>query len=333
MADLRVSLCGVELKNPVIPASGTFGFGREFDEIYDISCLGGVATKGLTPELRLGNPVPRIAESRGVILNAVGLQNPGVESFIKYDLDWLKSKTRVVANVAGKTLEDYKNICARLDGLVEFIELNISCPNVKCGGMAFGIQPESVEEVTNAAKSALKKTPLIVKLSPNVESIANNARAAERGGADCLSLVNTFTGMAIDIERRKPIIANNTGGVSGAGIKPIAVRMVYEGGARSRNSRDRHGRDHVRGGCDRIFNGGRGRRSGGHAEFYRYARLPQNYRGVKRVVRPSRSQKNKRAYGRAQIKLKREKKLCLLTNNALSNSWWKTKCCSLASLR
>ncbi len=228
MADLRVSLCGVELKNPVIPASGTFGFGREFDEIYDISCLGGVATKGLTPELRLGNPVPRIAESRGVILNAVGLQNPGVESFIKYDLDWLKSKTRVVANVAGKTLEDYKNICARLDGLVDFIELNISCPNVKCGGMAFGIQPESVEEVTNAAKSALKKTPLIVKLSPNVESIANNARAAERGGADCLSLVNTFTGMAIDIERRKPIIANNTGGVSGAGIKPIAVRMVYE---------------------------------------------------------------------------------------------------------
>ena len=228
MADLRVSLCGVELKNPVIPASGTFGFGREFDEIYDISCLGGVATKGLTPELRLGNPVPRIAESRGVILNAVGLQNPGVESFIKYDLDWLKSKTRVVANVAGKTLEDYKNICARLDGLVDFIELNISCPNVKCGGMAFGIQPESVEEVTNAAKSALKKTPLIVKLSPNVESIANNARAAERGGADCLSLVNTFTGMAIDIERRKPVIANNTGGVSGAGIKPIAVRMVYE---------------------------------------------------------------------------------------------------------
>ena len=228
MADLRVSLCGVELKNPVIPASGTFGFGREFDEIYDISCLGGVATKGLTPELRLGNPVPRIAESRGVILNAVGLQNPGVESFIKYDLDWLKSKTRVVANVAGKTLEDYKNICARLDGLVDFIELNISCPNVKCGGMAFGIQPESVEEVTNAAKSARKKTPHIVKLSPNVESIANNARAAERGGADCLSLVNTFTGMAIDIERRKPIIANNTGGVSGAGIKPIAVRMVYE---------------------------------------------------------------------------------------------------------
>ncbi|MDE6273523.1 MAG: dihydroorotate dehydrogenase [Clostridiales bacterium] len=228
MANLSVTLCGVELKNPVIPASGTFGFGREFDEIYDISCLGGVATKGLTPEMRLGNPVPRIAESRGVILNAVGLQNPGVESFIKNDLEWLKHKTRVVANVAGKTLEDYESICARLDGLVDFIELNISCPNVKSGGMAFGIKPESVEEVTRVAKSALKKTPLIVKLSPNVESIARNAQAAEKGGADCLSLINTLTGMAIDIERRKPIIANNTGGVSGAGIKPIAVRMVYE---------------------------------------------------------------------------------------------------------
>lgn len=228
MADLRVTLCGVELKNPVIPASGTFGFGREFDEIYDISVLGGVATKGLTLVPRLGNPVPRIAESRGVILNAVGLQNPGVEKFIAEDLQWLKGKTRVVANVAGSTLSDYAEMCARLDGLVDFVELNISCPNVKCGGMAFGIRPESIEEVTRAAKSSLKRTPLMVKLSPNVESIAVNARAAEAGGADCLSLVNTFTGMAIDIERRKPIIANNTGGVSGAGIKPIAVRMVYE---------------------------------------------------------------------------------------------------------
>ncbi len=228
MADLRVTLCGVELKNPVIPASGTFGFGREFDEIYDISVLGGAATKGLTLAPRAGNPVPRIAESRGVILNAVGLQNPGVEQFIAEDLQWLKNKTRVVANVAGSTLSDYAEICARLDGLVDFIELNISCPNVKCGGMAFGIRPESIEEVTKVAKSSLRHTPLMVKLSPNVESIAVNARAAEAGGADCISLVNTFTGMAIDIERRTPIIANNTGGVSGAGIKPIAVRMVYE---------------------------------------------------------------------------------------------------------
>ena len=229
MANLSVNLCGVQLKNPVITASGTFGFGREYHELYDIGTLGGVSTKGLTLEPRLGNPTPRIAESRGVILNAVGLQNPGVEHFINSDLAWLKSTgTAVIANVAGKTLDDYKNICAKLDGLVDMVELNISCPNVKSGGMAFGIKPETVEEVTRYAKGGLKKTPLMVKLSPNVESIAANAQAAERGGADCVSLINTLTGMAIDIERRRPIIANNTGGVSGAGVKPIAVRMVYE---------------------------------------------------------------------------------------------------------
>lgn len=229
MANLSVTLCGVQLKNPVIAASGTYGFGREFNELYDIGQIGGISTKGLTCEPRLGNPVPRIAESRGVILNAVGLQNPGVDYFIENDLEWLKSTgTCVIANVAGKTLDDYKNICARLDKKVDMIELNISCPNVKSGGMAFGIKPETVEEVTRVAKSGAKNTPLIVKLSPNVESIAENARAAERGGADCISLINTLTGMAIDIERRRPIIANNTGGVSGAGVKPIAVRMVYE---------------------------------------------------------------------------------------------------------
>ena len=229
MANLSVNICGVEFKNPVIAASGTYGFGREFNELYDIGKIGGISTKGMTMEPRLGNPVPRIAESRGVILNAVGLQNPGVEHFIENDLEWLKSTgTRVIANVAGKTLEDYSSICARLDGLVDMIELNISCPNVKSGGMAFGIKPDSVEAVTKAAKGALKTTPLIVKLSPNVESIAVNAKAAENGGADCISLINTLTGMAIDIERRRPIIANNTGGVSGAGVKPIAVRMVYE---------------------------------------------------------------------------------------------------------
>ena len=229
MVNLSIQLCGVQLKNPVIAASGTFGFGREFNELYDIGQLGGISTKGLTMELRAGNPVPRIAESRGVILNAVGLQNPGVEHFIEKDLQWLKETgTCVIANVAGKTLDDYYAICAKLDGKVDMIELNISCPNVKSGGMAFGIKPQSVEEVTRVSKSALKTTPLIVKLSPNVESIATNAKAAENGGADCVSLINTLTGLAIDIERRKPIIANNTGGVSGAGIKPIAVRMVYE---------------------------------------------------------------------------------------------------------
>ena len=229
MADLRVNICGVEFKNPVIAASGTFGFGKEFDEIYDISCLGGVSTKGLTLEPRPGNPTPRIAEGHGVILNAVGLQNPGVEAFIRDDLAFLKGKgVAVIANVAGKTIEDYAAICARLDGLADMIELNISCPNVRCGGMAFGIRPENVEEVTRAAKGALKQTPLMVKLSPNVENIAVNALAAQSGGADCVSLINTLTGMVVDIERRRPLIANNTGGVSGAGIRPVAVRMTYE---------------------------------------------------------------------------------------------------------
>ena len=229
MANLSVNICGVSFKNPVIAASGTFGFGKEFDEIYDIGVLGGISTKGLTLEPRLGNPTPRIAEGHGVILNAVGLQNPGVDAFLRDDLAFLKSKNiAVIANVAGRTIDDYAAICAKLDGRVDMIELNISCPNVKCGGMAFGIKPESVSEVTRAAKGALQKTPLIVKLSPNVESIAANALAAQKGGADCVSLINTLTGMVIDIERRRPLIANNTGGVSGAGIKPIAVRMVWE---------------------------------------------------------------------------------------------------------
>lgn len=228
MSKLSVNICGVSFKNPVIAASGTFGFGREYNELYDISSVGGVSTKGLTLEPRPGNPVPRIAEGKSVILNAVGLQNPGVEEFVKNDLDWLKGKTTVIANVAGRTLEDYENICARLDGLVDMIELNISCPNVRAGGMALGIKPQNVEEVTRLCKGALKKTPLIVKLSPNVESIATNAQAAQRGGADCISLINTLTGMVVDIERRRPILANNTGGVSGAGIMPIALRMVYE---------------------------------------------------------------------------------------------------------
>ena len=229
MANLNVNICGVHFKNPVIAASGTYGFGREFNEVYDISVIGGVSTKGTTLEARLGNPVPRIDEGSSVILNAVGLQNPGVEHFIKDDLEFLKDKgVVVIANVAGSTLEDYKLICRRLNGLVDMVELNISCPNVHAGGMALGIRPQNIKEVTQLTKAELTKTPLIVKLSPNVESIPVNAKAAEEGGADCISLVNTFTGMVIDLERRKPVIANNTGGVSGAGIKPIALRMVYE---------------------------------------------------------------------------------------------------------
>lgn len=229
MANLNVNICGVSFKNPIIAASGTFGFGREFQQIYDISVLGGISTKGITLEPRLGNDTPRIAEGYGVILNAVGLQNPGVDSFLERHLEFLKSKnTVIIANVAGKTLDDYGKICEKLYDKVDMIELNISCPNVKCGGIAFGILPESVEEVTKVAKYASHSTPLIVKLSPNVANIAENALAAESGGADCISLVNTFTGMVIDIYKRKPILANNTGGVSGAGIKPIAVRMVHE---------------------------------------------------------------------------------------------------------
>ena len=228
MANLSVKLCGVTLKNPVIAASGTYGFGREFHELYDIGQIGGVSTKGMTLEPRLGNPVPRIAESRGVILNAVGLQNPGVEHFIESDLAWLKSTgTAVIANVAGKTLEDYEKICARLDGLVDMIELNISCPNVKSGGVQFGTSCESVGNITKEVRAHCKK-PLIVKLSPNVTDIASIAQAAEAEGADAVSMINTLTGMKIDINTRRPIIHNNTGGLSGAAVFPVAVRMVWQ---------------------------------------------------------------------------------------------------------
>ena len=227
--NLSVNICGVEFKNPLIAASGTFGFGREYNEFYPISILGGISTKGTTLKPRLGNPTPRIAETPSGILNAVGLQNPGVEHFIEYDLPFLKqSGTRIIANVAGSSLSDYEEIGERLNGLVDMIEMNISCPNVKEGGVAFGIRPQSVEEVTKRVKAKTPNTPLMVKLSPNVASISDNARAAEVGGADCISLINTLTGMAIDLERRKPILANITGGMSGPAVKPIALRMVYE---------------------------------------------------------------------------------------------------------
>ncbi len=229
MAKLNVTICGVEFSNPIIAASGTYGFGREYNELYDIGLLGGISTKGLTLEERPGNPSPRIAEGSSVILNSVGLQNPGVDYFLLHDLQFLKnSGAKVIANVAGKTLEDYEAMCEKLDGCADMIELNISCPNVKLGGMALGIRPENIEEVTRLSKAKLKSTPLIVKLSPNVESIQANAEAAQAGGADAISLINTLTGMVIDVETRRPILKNNTGGVSGPGIKPIALRMVYE---------------------------------------------------------------------------------------------------------
>lgn len=226
---MKVTVAGVDFKNPVIAASGTFGFGKEFSEFYPLSKLGGIATKGLTLEKRDGNPTPRIAETPSGMLNAVGLQNPGFDAFFNDDLPFLKkSGTTIVANIAGKTIEEYAQLAEKLDGWVEMIELNISCPNVKEGGVAFGIYPESVGKVTRAVKDRLNVTPLTVKLSPNVASISDNAKAAEANGADAVSLINTLTGMAIDIKKRRPILQNVTGGLSGAAVKPVALRMVYE---------------------------------------------------------------------------------------------------------
>lgn len=225
----RVNICGVELKNPVIAASGTFGFGREFNEFYDVGILGGISSKGLTLLPREGNDGVRIAETPSGILNCVGLQNPGVEAFIERELPFMReSGAVVIANAAGSSLQDYEKICERLSETdVDMIELNISCPNVRCGGMSFGVLPSSVEEVTRAARSHCSK-PLIVKLTPNVSDIADNARAAENGGADAVSLINTLTGMAVDVYTRRPVLGNVTGGLSGPCVKPVALRMVRQ---------------------------------------------------------------------------------------------------------
>jgi len=227
---LKVTIAGIDFKNPIITASGTFGFGQEYNQFYPISALGGVCTKGLTLLPREGNNGTRIAETPSGILNSVGLQNPGVEKFIENEMPFLDSlDTVVIANIAGNTEEDYLAITRRLDTVdgVDMLELNISCPNVKEGGIAFGILPQSVEKITKAIKKTTSK-PLIVKLSPNVASISDNAKAAESGGADVISLINTVTGMAIDYKTRKPILANITGGLSGPAVKPIALRQVYE---------------------------------------------------------------------------------------------------------
>lgn len=224
-----VELCGVTLKNPVLTASGTFGFGREYAEFYDLGKLGGIVGKGLTLEPREGNDGVRIAETASGVLNCVGLQNPGVEAFIADELPYMRTLgCAVIANAAGSVLSDYERIAERLsDTDVDMIELNISCPNVKSGGMAFGVLPKSVEEVTTAAKKHCKK-PLIVKLSPNVADIADNACAAEQGGADAISLINTITGMAVDLASRRPVLGNVTGGLSGPCVKPVALRMVRQ---------------------------------------------------------------------------------------------------------
>lgn len=227
--DLSVNIGKTRLKNPVIAASGTFGFGREYGQFYDLSLLGGIAVKGLTLRPRPGNPPPRIAETPSGILNSVGLQNPGVEAFIRDELPFLRQyDTAIIVNAAGETEEEYCAICERLnDADIDAVELNVSCPNVKKGCMAFGATPRGIASVVRAVRSHLKKT-LIVKLSPNTGDIAAAAAAAESEGADAISLINTITGMVIDIESRRPVLANNTGGLSGPAVRPVAVRMTYE---------------------------------------------------------------------------------------------------------
>lgn len=229
MADLTVNIAGVEFKNPVITASGTFGFGREYSEFYPLKEIGGLSCKGITLKPRMGNPPPRIAETPSGILNAVGLQNPGVDHFIERDLPWLKEQeTVVIANIAGNTPEEYAQMAEKLsESSVDMIEMNISCPNVKHGGVQFGTSCQSVGAITREVRAHCKK-PLMVKLSPNVSDIAEIARAAEGEGADALSLINTLTGMRIDINTRRPIIRNNTGGLSGPAVFPVAVRMVWQ---------------------------------------------------------------------------------------------------------
>ena len=228
---LNVTLCGLPLDNPVIPASGTFGYGAEFDAFYDINILGTFSFKGTTRQPRFGNPTPRIAECPSGMLNAVGLQNPGIDHVLAYELPQMKAYFHkpVMANVSGFSVEDYVEVCRKLDGeeQVGWLEVNISCPNVHGGGMSFGTDPASAAEVTRAVKAVTHK-PVLVKLSPNVTDIAAIARACEEAGADGISLINTVLGMRLDLARRKPLLANTTGGLSGPAIFPLAVRMVYQ---------------------------------------------------------------------------------------------------------
>lgn len=230
MIDLKVDLPGLKLKNPVIPASGCFGFGEEFAELYDLNQLGAIMIKAATLKPRIGNPTPRIAETYGGILNAIGLQNPGVEVIIRGKLPWLgQFDLPVIANVAGDTVEEYVELSRRLseNEVVRALELNISCPNVEKGGMAFGTDPETAAQLTAEVKKVASK-PVYVKLSPNVTDIVRIARAVEEAGADGLSMINTLLGMRIDLKTGKTILANGTGGLSGPAIKPVAIRMIYQ---------------------------------------------------------------------------------------------------------
>ena len=225
----KVNLAGVELKNPVMTASGTFGSGAEYSEFYDLGELGAVVTKGVANVPWPGNPTPRIAETYGGMINAIGLQNPGIDVFCQRDIPFLKKyDTKIIVNVCGKSTEDYCEVVERLaQEPVDLLEINVSCPNVKEGGIAFGQNPKALEAITKEVKKRAKQ-PIIMKLSPNVTDITEMARAAEAGGADVLSLINTITGMKIDINRRTFALANKTGGMSGPAVKPVAVRMVYQ---------------------------------------------------------------------------------------------------------
>lgn len=227
--NMKVNLAGVEFKNPVMEASGTFGSGAEYSEFVDLNRLGAVVTKGVANVPWPGNPTPRIAETYGGMINAIGLQNPGIDVFTRRDIPFLKQyDTKIIVNVCGKTTEDYLEVVERLgDEPVDMLEINISCPNVKEGGIAFGQDPKAVEAITKACKAHARQ-PIIMKLSPNVTDITVMAKAAEAGGADVISLINTLTGMKIDINRRTFALANKTGGLSGPAIKPVAVRMVYQ---------------------------------------------------------------------------------------------------------
>ena len=225
----KVSIAGVELKNPITVASGTFGSGMEYDEFVDLNLLGAVTTKGVANVPWPGNPTPRVAETYGGMMNAIGLQNPGIDTFVKRDIPFLKEKdTKIIVNVCGKSTEDYLDVVERLgDEPVDLLEINVSCPNVKEGGIAFGQDPKALYDITKAIKAKAKQ-PIIMKLSPNVTDITEMAKAAEAAGSDALSLINTLTGMKIDIKRRAFAVANKTAGVSGPAIHPIAVRMVYQ---------------------------------------------------------------------------------------------------------
>lgn len=225
----KVSIAGVEFKNPITVASGTFGSGMEYDEFFDISALGAVTTKGVANVPWAGNPTPRIAETYGGMMNAIGLQNPGIDTFCERDIPFLKTKdTKIIVNVCGKSESDYVEVVERLgDEPVDLLEINVSCPNVKEGGIAFGQAPKALYDITKAVKAKAKQ-PIIMKLSPNVTDITVMAKAAEDAGADALSLINTLTGMKIDVKKRTFAVANKTAGVSGPAIKPIAVRMVYQ---------------------------------------------------------------------------------------------------------